>query len=73
MSEMSNDEMRAEYALDYSKSKPNRFASRPGHSVVLDAEVAVYLRARAEAKGVGLDALVNDMLHREIALIEAVK
>ena len=73
MSNTPSDEMRTEYAFDYTKSKTNRFAAPVDQTVVLDAKVAAYLRLRADAKGVGLDDLVNDMLHREIALIEAVK
>ena len=41
-SEMSDD-LRAEYALDYSQSRPNRFASRMRgevRAVVLDPDVA---------------------------------
>ena len=72
-SNKTTDDMRPEYDFDYSKSKANRFVAQQSNKVALDAEVAAYLRARAQAKGVDLDTLVNDMLHREIALIEAVK
>lgn len=39
----SRDELRAEYDFDYSKSRPNRFASRMGEdtvAVVLEPDVA---------------------------------
>ena len=38
-----NDELRAEYAIDYSKTRPNRFASRLSEgtvAVVLEPDVA---------------------------------
>ena len=38
-----SDELRAEYRFDYSKAKPNRFASRVDHSrlvVALDPDVS---------------------------------
>lgn len=41
--------------------------------VYLDDEVQDYFRERAEAKGLDVDRLVNDLLRREIALIESVK
>ena len=41
--------------------------------VYLDEKVEAYLTAKAEAKGVELSDLVNDLLEREIAIIEAVK
>ncbi|WP_434111117.1 hypothetical protein [Methylocaldum sp. GT1TLB] len=39
----------------------------------LDDEVGVYLQERAKAKGIEVNRLVNDMLKRDIDLIEAVK
>jgi hypothetical protein len=39
--------------------------------VYLDEQVQGYLAAKAEAKGVDLSALVNDLLKREIELVEA--
>ena len=41
--------------------------------VYLDAKVQTYLAAKAHAKGVELSDLVNDVLKREIEIIEAVK
>lgn len=39
--------------------------------VYLDEQVQGYLAAKAQAKGVELSALVNDLLKREIDLVEA--
>lgn len=39
--------------------------------VYLDAQVQDYLAAKAQAKGVDLSTLVNDLLKREIDLVEA--
>lgn len=41
--------------------------------VYLDDEVQDDFRERAEAKGLEVGRLVNDLLRREIALIESVK
>ena len=40
--------------------------------VYLDEQVQGYLAAKAEAKGIDLSELVNDLLKREIEMIEAV-
>jgi hypothetical protein len=73
MNNISDDETRSEYDLDYAKAKPNRFAERAAFVVTLRDDLATYLQARASAKGLSLGDLVNDMLRREIELIEAVK
>ena len=39
--------------------------------VHLEAEVAAYLSARAEARGASLSELVNDLLRADIAVIKA--
>lgn len=39
--------------------------------VYLDEPVQDYLSAKAQAKGVDLSALVNDLLKREIELVQA--
>jgi hypothetical protein len=39
--------------------------------VYLDESVQGYLSAKAQAKGIDLSALVNDLLKREIELVEA--
>jgi hypothetical protein len=41
--------------------------------VYLDEDVAAYLRERASSKGVELNRLVNDLLKRDIDLVESVK
>ena len=41
--------------------------------VYLDAEVLAYLSAIASRKGVEVLALANDLLKREIAILESVK
>jgi|WetSurMetagenome_2_1015567.scaffolds.fasta_scaffold1480354_1 hypothetical protein len=73
MSEIPDDDLLPEYALDYSRARPNRFAGRTRAAVTLDDDVLDYLQARATAKGLGVADLVNDLLRRDIALIESVK
>jgi hypothetical protein len=50
---------------------------RPGATlespVYLDHQVRTYLSKKAAHKGVSLNDLVNDLLRREIEIIEAVK
>lgn len=66
--------MRDEY--DFSKGErgkfhhPNAKASLP---VYLETEVLDYFFERAKAKGVELNVLVNELLKKDIALIEGVK
>ena len=66
--------MKEEY--DFSGGERGKF-HRPGARinlpVYLDEDVLRYLRARAEAKGISLSDLVNDLLKRDIDLVEAVK
>lgn len=50
--------------------KPNLRLNLP---VYLDADVQDYLNAIAAKKGVALSQLANDLLKREIGIIEAVK
>jgi hypothetical protein len=58
---------------DFSKGERGKFY-RPDAvfrvPVYLDEKVQSYLVARSEAKGVELSDLVNEMLRREIDLIE---
>jgi hypothetical protein len=67
------EDLLPEYDLDYAKSKPNRFSGQGKVAVTLDDEVFAYLQARADEKGRKLSELVNDLLKREIDLVEAVK
>ncbi|WP_394754088.1 hypothetical protein [Crenothrix sp.] len=66
--------MKEEY--DFSKGirgkfyRPNTTLNLP---VYLDNEVRIYLQACAQAKGVDVSQLVNEMLKQDIKLIETVK
>ena len=66
--------MKREY--DFSKAERGRLY-RPGAKlnlpIYLDEEILGYLTERAEAKGVEVGDLVNDLLKKDIALIEALK
>ncbi|HSL82124.1 MAG TPA: hypothetical protein VLF66_05075 [Thermoanaerobaculia bacterium] len=66
--------MKKEY--DFSKGERGKFY-RVGVElllpVYLDADVREYFQDRAQAKGVEVARLVNDLLKREIELIESVK
>ena len=48
--------------------RPNATLEMP---VYLEPEVLAFLSAKAEKKGVTLDQLVNDLLKRDIGIIEA--
>ena len=66
--------MRDEY--DFSNAERGKFYRRDAQlipPVHLDPEVLSYLAARAEARGTSLSTLVNDLLRKDIELIEAVK
>jgi hypothetical protein len=66
--------MKPEY--DFRKGQRGKFY-KPGAAfkfpVYLDEEVQSYLTAKAESKGVELSDLVNDLLKKEISIIETVK
>ena len=68
----SNDDMPEE--IDFAGGvrgkfyKPNAVFRLP---VYLDAKVESYLAAKADAKGVELSELVNELLKKDIELIEA--
>jgi hypothetical protein len=66
--------MKSEY--DFSKAERGKFY-RKGAAlelpVYLEAGVREYLTERAKAKGVPVSDLVNDLLKRDIELIEAAK
>ena len=61
---------------DFSKGLRGKF-HRPDAvfrlPVYLDGKVESYLTSKADAKGIDLSELVNDLLRREIEIIEAVK
>ena len=50
--------------------RPNAQLNLP---VYLDAEVFDYLSERAKTKGVEINEMVNDLLRKDIALIEGIK
>lgn len=66
--------MREEY--DFSEGERGKFY-KPGGKInlplYLEADVLDYFEARAKAKGVELNTMVNDLLKKDIALIEGVK
>jgi hypothetical protein len=66
--------MKREY--DFSKGERGKFY-RPkidlAPPVHLDPNVAEWLTSHAEAKGTTLDELVNELLRKDIELIEAAK
>ena len=68
------DDMKNGY--DFSKAERGRFYRK--HAVLappvhLDPEVLAFLTARAQARGIPLDELVNELLKKDIELIEAVE
>lgn len=66
--------MKKEY--DFSKAQRGKFYhpdAKMNLPVYLDDEVKSYLSERASAKGIGLGEMVNDLLKKDIALIEGVK
>jgi len=62
--------------IDFSKGtrgkffKPDTAINLP---VYLDAEVQAYLSARAKARGIEVGQLVNELLRKDIELIEAAR
>jgi hypothetical protein len=69
-----DDDMPAE--IDFSKGRRGQFF-HPGAKlnlpVYLDDQLQARLAALADAKGVDLSALVNDLLRKDIELIEMAK
>ena len=70
----SDDDMPAE--IDFSKGVRGKFY-RPGMRlrlpIYLDDETQTYLVNRAQAKGVDVGTLVNQLLKKDIELIEAAR
>ena len=61
---------------DFSKGQRGKFYNKDAVfklPVYLDEKIESYLAARAAAKGVDLSDLVNDLLQKDIELIEAAK
>ncbi len=73
-SNLNDDDMPAE--IDFSKGTRGKFF-RPNAAlnlpVYLDADVQAYLSARAKAKGIEVAQLVNELLKKDIELIESVR
>ena len=69
-----DDDMPAE--IDFSKGTRGKFF-KPGTAlnlpVYLDTDVQAYLSARAKARGVEVGQLVNELLKKDIELIEAAR
>ncbi|MDF1643415.1 MAG: hypothetical protein P1U80_04450 [Pseudomonadales bacterium] len=66
--------MREEY--DFSKGERGKFFNpnaKKNIPIYLEAEVLDYFAAKAKTKGVELNTMVNDLLKKDIALIEGVK
>jgi hypothetical protein len=61
---------------DFSKAERGKFF-RPDAQLIpplhLDPEVLSYLAARAQARGTSLNELVNELLKKDIELIEAAR
>jgi len=66
--------MKEEY--DFSKGERGKF-HRPDAKlnvpVYLDTDVRDYLASKAKSKGVEVNDIVNDLLRKDIALIEGMK
>jgi hypothetical protein len=69
-----DDDMPAE--IDFSKGVRGKFfkaGARLDLPVYLEAEVQAYLADRAKARGIDVTQLVNELLKKDIELIEAAR
>ena len=69
-----DDDMPAE--IDFSTGTRGQFfqpQARLNLPVYLEAEVETYLAVRAKSKGIDVGQLVNELLKKDIELIEAVR
>ena len=69
-----DDDLPAE--IDFSKGARGKFftpGARLNLPVYLQADVQAYLAARAQARGIEVEQLVNELLKKDIELIEAAK
>ncbi len=60
-------------SYDFSKAEKGKFFSKDAHfnvPVYLEAEILDYFSEKAKSKGVELNILVNDLLRKDIELIE---
>lgn len=66
--------MKEEY--DFTHAERGKFFrpdARLDIPIYLDDDVSTYLSARATSKGIDLASLVNELLRRDIALLEVVE
>jgi hypothetical protein len=66
--------MKPEY--DFSKAERGKFYhpnAKFNIPIYLDKEVLEYFTKQAETKGVDLTEMINDLLKKDIALIEGIK
>lgn len=69
-----DDEMPAE--IDFSKGTRGKFfqaTTRLNLPIFLETEIQTYLTARAKARGIEVSQLVNELLKKDIELIESVR
>ena len=69
-----DDDMPSE--IDFSKGTRGKFfkpGARLSLPVYLEAEVQAYLAERAKARGIEVTQLVNELLKKDIELIEAAR
>lgn len=62
--------------IDFSAGTRGKFHSASSNiriPVYLDAEIQTYLSARAQARGIDVTQLVNELLKKDIELIESVR
>ena len=72
--DMHDDDLPAEIA--FSQGRRGQFyrpQTRLNLPVYLEAEVEAYLAARAKARGVEVGQLVNELLKKDIELVEAAR
>ena len=72
--DMHDDDLPAE--IDFSKGTRGKFfkpGARLNLPVYLEAEVQAYLADRAKARGIEVAQLVNELLKKDIELIEAAR
>lgn len=66
--------MKSEY--DFSNAEQGKFhqaGARLNLPVYLDSEILSYLSNKAKLKGIELNQLVNELLRKDIDLVESVK
>lgn len=69
-----DDEMPAE--IDFSKGTRGKFfraTTQLNLPIFLETEIQTYLTARAKARGIEVSQLVNELLKKDIELIDSVR